>query len=49
MKQVSETTRTLVVSYLSIRRAIGVVGLALPVFLGLFGWLGLLDHWDHAN
>ncbi len=39
MKQVSESTRTLVVSYLSIRRAIGVVGLLLPILLGPFGWL----------
>ncbi len=39
MRQVSESTRTLVVSYLSIRRAIGVVGLLLPILLGPFGWL----------
>lgn len=35
----SESTRTLVVSYLGIRRAIGAIGLALPILLGPVGWL----------
>jgi hypothetical protein len=39
MRDVSESTRTLVVSYLSVRRAIGGIGLALPVILGPVGWL----------
>lgn len=34
-----ERTNTLVVSYLDIRRAIGVSGLLLPVLLGPVGWL----------
>jgi hypothetical protein len=38
-QQVSESTRTLVVSYLGIRRAIGAIGLALPILLGPVGWL----------
>jgi len=37
--QLSENTRTLVVSYLGIRRAIGAVGLVLPILLGPVGWL----------
>src|SRR4028118_1310288 len=32
-------TRTLVISYLGVRRAIGVVGLLLPILLGPVGWL----------
>lgn len=36
---VSESTRTLVVSYLGIRRAIGAIGLVLPILLGPVGWL----------
>ena len=35
----SKSTDTLVLSYLGIRRAIGAVGLALPVLLGPVGWL----------
>ena len=35
----SKSTRTLVVSYLDIRRAIGIIGLLLPVVLGPVGWL----------
>ncbi len=38
-RDVSDSTRTLVVSYLSVRRAIGGIGLALPVLLGPVGWL----------
>lgn len=38
-RQVSDSTRTLVVSYLGIRRAVGAIGLALPLFLGPVGWL----------
>jgi hypothetical protein len=34
-----QTTRTLVISYRGVRRAIGVVGLLLPVLLGPVGWL----------
>lgn len=37
-QEVSESTRTLVVSYLGIRRAVGIVGLLLPVVLGPIGW-----------
>ena len=37
-ERVSESTRTLVVSYLGIRRAIGLVGLFLPILLGPVGW-----------
>lgn len=36
---IPESTRTLVVSYLGIRRAIGIVGLLLPILLGPVGWL----------
>src|SRR4051794_13222356 len=32
-------THTLVISYLGVRRAIGAVGLALPILLGPVGWL----------
>src|SRR5215213_8166056 len=32
-------TRTLVISYLGVRRAIGAVGLLLPILLGPVGWL----------
>ena len=35
----SKSTQTLVVSYLGVRRAIGGVGLLLPVLLGPVGWL----------
>ena len=35
----SKSTRTLVVSYLGVRRAIGAIGLLLPVVLGPVGWL----------
>ena len=38
-QDVSESTRTLVVSYRGVRRAIGGIGLALPVILGPGGWL----------
>jgi hypothetical protein len=34
-----KSTRTLVISYLGVRRAIGAVGLLLPVLLGPVGWL----------
>jgi hypothetical protein len=37
-QSLSENTRTLVVSYLGIRRAIGIVGLLLPIILGPVGW-----------
>ncbi len=37
-ERVSESTRTLVVSYLGIRRAIGLIGLFLPILLGPVGW-----------
>ncbi len=39
IENVSESTRTLVVSYLGVRRAIGAVGLLLPILLGPVGWL----------
>jgi hypothetical protein len=35
----SKSTQTLVVSYLGVRRAIGAIGLLLPVVLGPVGWL----------
>ncbi len=35
----SKGTETLVVSYLGVRRAVGVVGLLLPIVLGPVGWL----------
>ncbi len=35
----SKSTHTLVVSYLGVRRAVGVVGLLLPIVLGPVGWL----------
>ena len=41
IQDLPERTRTLVISYLGIRRAIGVVGLLLPVLLGPVGWLVL--------
>jgi hypothetical protein len=38
-QHVSKSTHTLVVSYLDVRRAIGAIGLLLPVVLGPLGWL----------
>jgi len=38
-QQLSRSTHTLVVSYLGVRRAIGAIGLLLPVVLGPVGWL----------
>jgi hypothetical protein len=38
---ISENAQALVVSYLGIRRAIGIVGLLLPIILGPFGWFVL--------
>ncbi len=35
----SESTRTLVVSYLGVRRAVGLIGLILPIALVPCGWL----------
>ena len=35
----SKSTQTLVVSYLGVRRAVGAVGLLLPILLGPVGWL----------
>lgn len=35
----SESTRTLLVSYLGVRRAIGMIGLLLPIALVPIGWL----------
>jgi hypothetical protein len=37
--QMSVGTRTLVLSYQSVRRAIGAIGLMLPIILGPVGWL----------
>jgi len=37
--EVSGQTHSLVLSFMSIRRAIGVIGLLLPVLLGPVGWL----------
>jgi hypothetical protein len=39
IQHLPKTTHTLVVSYLSIRRAVGAIGLLLPVMLGPVGWL----------
>ena len=36
--KISDSTQTLVVSYLSVRRAVGGLGLLLPVILGPVGW-----------
>ncbi len=36
---ISNSTRTLVLSYQSVRRAIGGIGLLLPIILGPLGWL----------
>ena len=38
-QHLSKSTHTLVISYLGVRRAIGAVGLLLPVLLGPVGWL----------
>ncbi|WP_435008660.1 hypothetical protein P12x_005870 [Tundrisphaera lichenicola] len=38
-RPVSKGTQTLVMSYLGVRRAIGIIGLILPVVLGPVGWL----------
>lgn len=38
IENLSPGTQTLVVSYLSVRRAIGAVGLLLPIMLGPVGW-----------
>lgn len=37
--QLPRSTHTLVVSYLGVRRAIGAIGLLLPMLLGPVGWL----------
>jgi hypothetical protein len=39
LDHLSKSTHTLVVSYLGVRRAIGAIGLLLPVVLGPVGWL----------
>jgi hypothetical protein len=39
IRQLPKSTHTLVVSYLGVRRAIGAIGLLLPVVLGPVGWL----------
>ena len=39
IQQLPKSTHTLVVSYLGVRRAIGVIGLLLPIVLGPVGWL----------
>ncbi len=39
IQHLSKSTHTLVVSYLGVRRAIGAIGLLLPVVLGPVGWL----------
>jgi hypothetical protein len=39
IKLLPESTHTLVVSYLGVRRAIGAIGLLLPIVLGPVGWL----------
>ena len=39
IEQLSPSTQTLVVSYLGVRRAIGGIGLMLPIMLGPVGWL----------
>lgn len=39
IQHLPENTRGLVLSYLGVRRAIGAVGLALPILLGPVGWL----------
>ena len=39
IQHLSKSAHTLVVSYLGVRRAIGAVGLLLPVVLGPVGWL----------
>ena len=39
ISHLSRGTHTLVVSYLGVRRAIGAIGLLLPVVLGPVGWL----------
>jgi hypothetical protein len=39
LHQLPRSTHALVVSYLGIRRAIGVIGLLLPIVLDPVGWL----------
>src|SRR4051794_29195471 len=39
IQDLPQSTRTLVISYLGVRRAIGAVGLLLPILLGPVGWL----------
>ena len=39
IQDLPKSTHTLVISYLGVRRAIGAVGLLLPVLLGPVGWL----------
>ena len=46
----SDSARTLVLSYRSVRQAIGAIGLALPVLLGPVGWLLLgIDIQDNIS
>ena len=44
-----ERAGTLVLSYLGIRRAIGISGLLLPVLLGPLGWLGGIPIQDNMS
>ena len=39
IETLNDGTRTLVVSYLAVRRGIGMIGLFLPIILGPIGWL----------
>ena len=50
IKDLPESTHTLVVSYLGVRRAIGAIGLLLPVVLGPVGWLAFgIDIQDNIS
>src|SRR3954447_13327075 len=39
IRRLPESTHSIVLSYLSVRRAIGAIGLLLPIVLGPVGWL----------
>lgn len=47
--ELTEKTKALVVSYITIRRAIGVSGLLLPIVLGPGGWLLGIPYQDNIS
>lgn len=46
---ICDSTRTLVVSYLGVRKGIGLIGLLLPILLGPAGWLLGIEIQDNMS